>query len=108
MRRILVEKARAKKCERRGGGHVRMKYDEAVTYANSIDAVEAERILAVHEALTQFELVSPQRAQLVKLRFFSGMSLEEIARLQGISPRSAHRDWALAKVWLYRHLVEND
>ena len=108
MRRILVEKARAKKSERRGGGHVRMKHDEAVTYANSIDAAEAERILAVHEALGQLELVSPQRAQLVKLRFFSGMTLEEVASLQGISNRSANRDWAMAKVWLYRHLIKMD
>ena len=108
MRRILVEKARAKKTERRGGGQVRMKYDEAVTYADSIDADEADRILAVHEALTKLELVSPQRAQLVKLRFFSGMTLEEVASLQGISNRSAHRDWALAKLWLYRQLIQND
>ena len=107
MRRILVEKARAKKSERRGGGQVRMKYDEAVTYADSIDTEEADRILAVHEALTKLELVSPQRAQLVKLRFFSGMTLEEAASLQGISNSSAHRDWAMAKVWLYRQLVNN-
>ena len=85
-----------------------MKYDEAVTYADSIDTEEADRILAVHEALTKLELVSPQRAQLVKLRFFSGMTLEEIASLQGISHRSAHRDWAMAKVWLYRQLVNNN
>ena len=108
MRRILVEKARAKKSERRGGGQVRMKYDEAVTYADSIDTEEADRILAVHEALTKLELVSPQRAQLVKLRFFSGMTLEEAASLQGISIRSAHRDCAMAKVWLYRQLVNNN
>ena len=108
MRRILVEKARSKNSERRGGGYARIKYDEAVTCANSIDANEAERILAVHEALTKLELESPQRAQLVKLRFFSGMTLEEIARLQGISDSSAYRDWALAKLWLYRHLVKND
>lgn len=108
MRRILVEKARAKKCERRGGEIVRMQFDEQVTYAQSIDAAEAERILAVHEALTQLELVSPQRSQLVKLRFFSGMTLEEVASLQGISKSAAHRDWALAKVWLYRYLKEND
>ena len=108
MRRILVEKARAKKSERRGGGQVRMKYDEAVTYADSIDTEEADRILAVHEALTKLELETPQRAQLVKLRFFSGMTLEEAASLQGISNRSAHRDWAMAKLWLYRHLVSNN
>ena len=85
-----------------------MKYDEAVTYADSMDTEEADRILAVHEALTKLELISPQRAQLVKLRFFSGMTLEEVASLQGISNRSAHRDWALAKLWLYRQLIQND
>ena len=105
MRRILVEKARAKSRERRGGGHARINYDEAVTYANSIDTDEADRILAVHEALTQLELESPQRAQLVKLRFFSGMTLDEVASLQGISNSSVKRDWAIAKVWLYRQLV---
>ena len=108
MRRILVEKARAKSSERRGGGHTRIKFDASATYANSIDADEADRILAVHEALTKLELESPQRAQLVKLRFFSGMTLEEVASLQGISNRSAHRDWAMAKVWLYRQLVNNN
>ena len=108
MRRILVEKARAKKRERRGGGHTRIKFDEMATYANSIDADEADRILAVHEVLTKLELESPQRAQLVKLRFFSGMTLEEVASLQGISDSSAYRDWALAKLWLYRQLVSDN
>ena len=106
MRRILVEQARSKKRDRNSGDRVRVELDEVATLANSIDTAEADRILAIHEALTMFEWEWPRRAQLVKLRFFAGMTLEEAANAQGVSVPTAKKDWAMAKVWLYRKLME--
>ena len=106
MRRILVEQARSKKRDRNSGARVRVELDEVATLANSIDTAEADRILAIHEALTMFEWEWPRRAQLVKLRFFAGMTLEEAANAQGVSVPTAKKDWAMAKVWLYRKLME--
>ncbi len=106
MRRILVEQARSKKRVRHGGNRARVELDEAATLSNSLDVAEADRILALHEALTTFELESPRRAQLVKLRFFAGMTFAQAANVQGVSVQTAKKDWAMAKVWLYRKLME--
>ena len=106
MRRILVEQARSKQRVRHGGGRARVELDEVATIANSIDSAEADRILAMHEALSMYEIESPRRAQLVNLRFFAGMTLEEVANAQGVSLATAKKDWAMAKVWLYRKLNE--
>ena len=102
MRRILVDQARRKKTERRGGDRVRVDLDEAAPTL-AIEE-ESERILAVDEALTLLEAESPRKAELVKLRFFAGMTLEEAAKVLGVAVPTAKRDWAAARVWLYRRL----
>lgn len=103
MRRILVEQARRKKSGRRGGGKVPLILDEAVL-ENQVDSSSADRTLEIHEALTTLESEFPRKAQLVKLRFFAGMTLDEAAQVMGVSVPTAKRDWASAKVWLYRRL----
>ena len=75
MRRILVEQARRKKTDKHSGGGVRLELNDAAM-ALPVDSLESDRILAIHEALTDLEVESPRKAQLVKLRFFAGMTLE--------------------------------
>ena len=102
MRRILVDQARRKRSERKGGDRVRLDLDDAQPVA--LDNQEPDRVLAIHEALSLLEAESPRKAQLVKLRFFVGMTLEEAAAALGVAVPTAKRDWAAARVWLYRRL----
>ena len=106
MRRILVEQARRKQRARHSGDRVQMDLDKVATLGHSLDPAEVDRILAVHEALSHLELESPRKAQLVKLRFFAEMTMDESATALGISLPTAKKDWAMAKVWLYRKLKE--
>ncbi len=103
MRRILVEQARRKKSLRRGGDRVRVELAQDDLQSAS-DSAESDRILAMHEALTLLEAESPRKAELVKLRFFAGMTLAEAADVLGVSAITAKRDWAAARVWLYRRV----
>ncbi len=100
MRRILVEAARKRLAAKRGAGQAPVSIHELEV----AEGLDDERLLAVNEALQQLEFEDPPRAQIVKLRFFSGMENEEIASLLGISEKTVRRHWAIAKVWLYRHL----
>jgi len=98
MRRILVDHARRKKSRKRGGGRARAEFRE-----ESLAAPEgADEILAVDEALAGLAAADPQAAELVKLRYFAGLSVDEAARALGTSPRSADRLWAYARAWLQR------
>jgi RNA polymerase sigma factor (TIGR02999 family) len=98
MRHILVDRARKKHSEKRGGGRLRVEFNEA-----SFAAPEAaEEILAVNEALDELAKVDPQAAQLVNLRYFAGFSIPEVAEALNIPPRSADRVWAYARAWLRR------
>jgi RNA polymerase sigma factor (TIGR02999 family) len=104
MRRILVENARRKGRRKRGGGRQR----EAV----ELDALPAdipdEDLLALHDALEQFAVHDPLKAQLVVLRFFGGMSLPEIAVHLGISLSTAERGWRYARAWLYAAMAQDE
>jgi RNA polymerase sigma factor (TIGR02999 family) len=100
MRRILVEQARRRGRVRHGGGLRRVDLlDEAAA-----GPPDDEQILLLDEALTRLAAVRPQAAELVKLRFFSGLSAEEAAPLVGLAPRSARRLWAFARAWLRRDM----
>jgi RNA polymerase sigma factor (TIGR02999 family) len=103
MRQILIDQARRKQAIRHGGERVRAEFHEGLA-VDCVDAADAERILQVHEALTELEATAPRSAQLVQLRFFGGLTLDEAALASGISVASAKRDWAAARVWLYRRL----
>jgi RNA polymerase sigma factor (TIGR02999 family) len=101
MRRILVENARRKGRRKRGGGLTRIDFDAAEPLA----APEIrEDLLALDEALTKLTSVDPQAAQLVQLRYFAGRSIPEAAQALGVSPRTADRLWAFARVWLLREV----
>jgi len=100
MRRILVEHARRKQSLKRGGGAAKEELDEATIAL----AVPTDELLAVHEALDQLATEDPQAAQLVKLRYFVGMTMEETATAMNLSVRSAERIWTYARVWLRRQI----
>ena len=100
MRRILIEHARRKAAIKHGGELHRVELDEFV----AIDNERANELVALDEALVELEKHDPQAAQLVKLRYFAGLSHQEAAEALGISRRAADRLWALAKAWLYRQI----
>src|SRR4051812_8246971 len=104
MRRILVEQARRKGRQRHGGGLKRAELLDAEVSAAPCD----EQILLLDEALTRLDGVRPQAAELVKLRFFSGLTVEEAAPLVGVSPRTARRLWVFARAWLRREMESLD
>jgi len=100
MRRILIESARRKGRVKRGGGAARVELNELVTAA----APPLEDILAVDEAVDRLSGIAPQAAQLVKLRFFAGLTGEQAAAVLGVSARTADSLWAYARAWLFDHL----
>ena len=100
MRRILVERARHKGRIRHGGGHRRVDLLDAEVAVPADD----EQILLLDEALSRLAAARPQAAQVVKLRFFTGLTLEEIAPLLTLSPRTARRLWIFARAWLRRDM----
>ncbi len=100
MRRILVDQARRRHRQRRGGGPQRISLDEAalVSPASKVD------VLAVDEALNQFAKLDNRKARIVELRFFGGLEVKEIAAFLGISEVTVMRDWRSAKAWLHKEL----
>ena len=97
MRRILVEKARRKQRVKHGGEHHRVEIDDE----RLVCSVPADQILALDEALERFDQEEPEKAQLVKLRFFAGLSIEEASEALGISRATASRHWTYARAWLH-------
>jgi len=97
MRRILVDSARRKQRPKHGGDRQRLNLDEACYLAND----RLDELLDVNEALSKLAEESPEKAELVKLRYFAGMSVAEAADALGISRATADRYWAYAKVFLY-------
>ena len=100
MRRILVDNARRKRTARHGGGQLRVEMPEIASAVLETD----DKVLAVNEALEKFAVLDPQKAELVKLRYFVGMTLEQAAEALGISERTAKRYWAFARAWLHEEI----
>jgi RNA polymerase sigma factor (TIGR02999 family) len=100
MRRILIDNARRKRSNKHGGGQVRVDLE-----AEDM-AIEgpAEDILALDEALSGLAQTDKEKAELVKLRYFAGLTLEQAAQMLGLSPTTAKRHWRFAKAWLYNRL----
>jgi RNA polymerase sigma factor (TIGR02999 family) len=103
MRRILIDNARRKQAARHGGGLHRTERepDDLPIAAGAPD----EELLAVHEALDALAAHEPRKAELVKLRYFVGLTLEETAAVLDLSERTVKRDWAYARAWLYREIA---
>jgi RNA polymerase sigma factor (TIGR02999 family) len=102
MRRILVENARRKGRRRHGGGRKRIDLDKVVLLTRP----PSDDLLALSEALDRLAERNPARAELVKLRFFAGLTMPEAARALGISLATAERYWTFARTWLYAELTE--
>lgn len=103
MRRILIDEARKRKRQKRGGGRQRISLDEAATLVVDADAPAGD-LLALDEALVKFEIAAPEHAELVKLRYFAGLTIDEAAASLGISVATAKRQWVYARSWLYGQL----
>jgi RNA polymerase sigma factor (TIGR02999 family) len=100
MRRILIDRARRKHAARHGGGLARLELQNLDIAAPRPE----EDLLQVDEALAKFAAADPHKAELVKLRYFAGMTLEEAAEILGISASTAKRWWTYARAWLYREI----
>src|SRR4029078_13368886 len=97
MRRILVDRARRKAADKRGGGWERINLEQVDIAADRNE----DTLLLINESLEKLAQEEPQAAQIVKLRFFTGLTLEEAGQLLGFSERTAKRHWAFARAWLY-------
>lgn len=104
MRRILVDFARAKQNLKRGGKAQRVELDEAL----EIPTEQGTNLVALDEALETLATLNPRQSRIVELRYFGGMSEEEIAEALKISSRTVRRDWSLARAWLYRELSKDE
>jgi RNA polymerase sigma factor (TIGR02999 family) len=104
MRRILVDSARRQRSLKRGGRRQRVSLEEAI----SLCEPPVDDLLALDEALTRLADEDPVKAELVKLRYFAGLSVEQTAEALGISRATADRYWAYAKVWLYHAVTGED
>jgi RNA polymerase sigma-70 factor, ECF subfamily len=100
MRRVLVDHARARNAQMRGGDLQRVELEEGI----AISQERSEEVLALDEALNHLEEVNPRQAKVVELRYFAGLSVEEIGAILNMSPRSVKRDWALARIWLFQEI----
>jgi RNA polymerase sigma factor (TIGR02999 family) len=103
MRRILVENARRKKRLKRGGGREREELDELHLEAPQIP----DDLLALDEALSQLATADPQAAELVQLRYFAGLTVDQAAEVLGVAPRTADFLWAYARAWLLQKIEGN-
>jgi RNA polymerase sigma factor (TIGR02999 family) len=104
MRRILVESSRRKRSLKCGGGRQRLNLDEAISCAPE----SPDDLLSLDEALTKLASEDPVKAQLVQLRYFAGLAVQEAADVLGISRATADRYWAYAKVWLYCQITSEE
>jgi len=97
MRRILIDRARHKQTRKAGGGRRRLDLDDIEP---ALEEEDGDRLLALDEALRQLEAEDPRKAELVKLRFFAGLTAEQAAAALGVSTSTAEKDWAYARSWL--------
>jgi RNA polymerase sigma factor (TIGR02999 family) len=102
MRRILVDAARARASEKRGGGLQRVDHSTAIDFDRlpAIGTDRAVELCTLDDALNVLAQKDPRRAQVIELRFFAGLSVEETAQALGVSPQTVMRDWKLARAWL--------
>jgi RNA polymerase sigma factor (TIGR02999 family) len=101
MRRILVDAARARGSRKRGGGVVKVNVEDTAVVSPGSD----ESILALNDALEALGQMAPRQAKVVELRYFGGLSVDEIVEVLKVSPRTVERDWIFARAWLMRELL---
>ncbi len=98
MRRILIDRARARNAKKRGGGAVRVEVEPDQLAKESVSA--DQRLESLNSAMEKFEAIEPEKMELVKLRYFVGLTISEAAEILGVSTATADRHWAYAKAWL--------
>ena len=103
MRHILVDHAREKAAQKRGGNRQRIPLDDDI----ALSPEREEDVLAVDEALNTLAEIDEQRASIVEMRFFSGMTVKEVATVLGVSEKTVGREWAATRLWLRKYLTEN-
>jgi RNA polymerase sigma factor (TIGR02999 family) len=103
MRRILVDYARSRNYAKRGGGAAQISLDEALIVSDERSA----EVVNVHEALERLAEFDARKSQIVELRFFGGLSIDETAKVLSVSPGTVMRDWTLAKAWLRREIASD-
>ncbi len=107
MRHILVDYARRRKAEKRGGDAVKLSLDEVKTPSGDVLVIteeKAESLVALDEALERLAKIEPREAKVVECRFFGGLTIAETASVLGVSPMTVKRDWAMAQAWLMREI----
>ena len=104
MRRILVDHARGKKAEKRGGGWRRIQLHDDLRISNR----ESEDVIAVEEALEKLSKLDERQAKIVELRFYGGLTVEEVAEVLGVSKRTVEAEWTMIKAWMRRELSGNN
>ncbi len=104
MRQILVDHARSRRAEKRGGASFRLALDEGLAGSGSKDL----DILALDDALNGLAQLNSQQSQIVELRFFSGLSIEDTSEVLGISPATVKRSWTTARAWLFREMNRSE
>jgi len=102
MRRILIDNARRKKSLKRGGDHQKVEFDKSILNQNCVSSVDD--LIALDEALIRLSAEEEIRAEVVKLRYFAGLSVEQTAEVLRISPPTVKRYWAYARAWLLREI----
>jgi len=100
MRQILIDHARRRTRAKRGGNQTRLSLDEAAILSDE----RAADLLALDEALTKLAGVDARKSRVVELRFFSGLTIEEVAEVLKVNPKTVARDWAMARAWIHREL----
>jgi RNA polymerase sigma-70 factor, ECF subfamily len=100
MHRILVDHARERNAEKRGGGAVRLQFNDKIDLSDE----QSSLVLALHDALERLTELDSRQAQVVEMRFFGGLTEEEIALVLGVSTRTIKRDWLMARAWLHAEL----
>jgi RNA polymerase sigma factor (TIGR02999 family) len=110
MRRILIDAARARAAAKRGGAAVRADHSSAVDLDQipADDSRASDVLCALDDALESLARIDPRRAQVIELRFFGGLSVEETADVLAVSPQTVMRDWRLARAWLARELRDDE
>ena len=102
MRHVLVDYARAHKAQHRDGGMKRVEMADDL----AISSERLDEVISLDDALRRLEALNPRQAKVVELRYFGGLSVEQIAALLEVSPRSVKRDWSMARIWLFRELEQ--
>ncbi len=108
MRRVLIDHARKRKAAKRGGKQAALPLEDSPEFRSAVLREERpEELIALDEALTRLQELDPRQSQVVELRFFGGLTVEETPEVLGISPKTVKRDWAVARAWLHGEMSKD-